>query len=149
MKGISQFMLEIDAVSYEYVKSIHVIYTDLFCFQASTALCILCHLYLQLNKKCCASENHLNPVRLLTGDPAVTDRGGDGPDSHWGNLSMRGSWLQRQPNTNSVPKGVTKRCCLSWLTNSALVYGPKCGGGGGFAESREFLQKVYVAETSC
>ncbi len=34
-------MSEIDAVLYEYVKSIHVIYTDLFCFQASTALCIL------------------------------------------------------------------------------------------------------------
>ena len=33
-------MSEIDAVLYEYVKSIHVIYTDLFCFQASTALCI-------------------------------------------------------------------------------------------------------------
>ncbi len=25
---------------YEYVKGIHVIYTDFFCFQASTALCI-------------------------------------------------------------------------------------------------------------
>jgi hypothetical protein len=32
------FMSGIDAVLYEYVKSIHVIYTDLFCFQASTAL---------------------------------------------------------------------------------------------------------------
>jgi hypothetical protein len=27
--------------------------------------------------------------------------------------------------------GVTKRCRLSWLTNSTLVYEPKCGGGGG------------------
>jgi hypothetical protein len=26
--------------------------------------------------------------------------------------------------------GVTKRCRLSWLTNSALAYEPKCGGGG-------------------
>ncbi len=26
---------------------------------------------------------------------------------------------------------VTKRCLLSWLTNSALVYEPKCEGGGG------------------
>ncbi len=26
-------------------------------------------------------------------------------------------------------QGVTKRCRLSWLTNSALVYDPKCGGG--------------------
>jgi hypothetical protein len=27
-------------------------------------------------------------------------------------------------------QGVTKRCRLSWLTNSALVYERKCGGGG-------------------
>ncbi len=27
--------------------------------------------------------------------------------------------------------GVTKRCRLSWLTNSALVYEPKCGGSEG------------------
>ncbi len=27
---------------------------------------------------------------------------------------------------------VTKRCRLSWLTNSAFVYEPKCGGGDGF-----------------
>jgi hypothetical protein len=26
---------------------------------------------------------------------------------------------------------VTKRCKLSWLTNSALVHEPKCGGGYG------------------
>jgi hypothetical protein len=25
--------------------------------------------------------------------------------------------------------GVTKRCSLSWLTNSSLAYEPKCGGG--------------------
>jgi hypothetical protein len=34
---------------------------------------------------------------------------------------------------NSGKQGVTKRCRLSWLTNSALVYEPKCvrkGGGG-------------------
>ncbi len=28
-------------------------------------------------------------------------------------------------------QGVTKKCRLSWLTNSALVYEPKCGGGAG------------------
>jgi hypothetical protein len=27
-------------------------------------------------------------------------------------------------------QGVTKRCRLSWLPNSALVYEPKCGGRG-------------------
>ncbi len=30
-------------------------------------------------------------------------------------------------------QGVTKRCHLSWLTNSALVYEPKCGGRDGIA----------------
>ncbi len=33
-------------------------------------------------------------------------------------------------------QGVKKRCRLSWLTNSALVYEPKCGGGGGDAISK-------------
>jgi hypothetical protein len=28
-------------------------------------------------------------------------------------------------------KWVTMRCRLSWLTNGALVYEPKCRGGGG------------------
>ncbi len=36
---------------------------------------------------------------------------------------------------NNIPffvnQGVTKRCRLSWLTNSALVYEPKCGRGEG------------------
>ncbi len=27
-------------------------------------------------------------------------------------------------------QGVTRRCCLSWLANSALVYVPKFGGRG-------------------
>jgi hypothetical protein len=30
-------------------------------------------------------------------------------------------------------QGVTKRCRLSWLTNSSLVHEPKCGGKGGVA----------------
>ncbi len=34
----------------------------------------------------------------------------------------------RKGDRNS--QGVTKRCRLSWLTNSARVYEPKCGGGG-------------------
>ncbi len=34
-------------------------------------------------------------------------------------------------------QGVTKRCRLSWLTNNAVVYEPKAGGGG---ELRGFRQ---------
>ncbi len=35
------------------------------------------------------------------------------------------------------PRGLQKRCRLSWQTNSALVYEPICGGRG---ESRGLIQ---------
>jgi hypothetical protein len=38
---------------------------------------------------------------------------------------------------------VTKRCRLAWLTNSALVYEPKCGGRGGFAGSQPVSTAVH------
>jgi hypothetical protein len=39
------------------------------------------------------------------------------------------------------PQGVTKRCRLSWLTNSALVCEPKWGvGGGGLRGLSQWLQ---------
>jgi hypothetical protein len=38
---------------------------------------------------------------------------------------------------------VTKRCRLSLLTNSALVYEPKCGGGG-VAESQPTSKAVHM-----
>jgi len=42
-------------------------------------------------------------------------------------------------------QGVTKRCRLSWLTISALVYEPKCGGGrGGVVESQLMSTAVYM-----
>jgi hypothetical protein len=47
---------------------------------------------------------------------------------------------------NSPEQGVTKRCRLSWLTNSALVYEPKRGGRGG--ESCESCG-VSANEYSC
>ncbi len=42
--------------------------------------------------------------------------------------------------TPLIPEGVTKRCRLSWLTKSTLVYESRCGGdgvggGGGFGVS--------------
>jgi hypothetical protein len=30
-----------------------------------------------------------------------------------------------------ILRGWSKKCRLSWLTNSALVFQPKCGGGVG------------------
>jgi hypothetical protein len=43
---------------------------------------------------------------------------------------------------NSV-RGFIKRCRLSWLTNSALVYESKCGGGGD-AGSQAMSTAVYM-----
>ncbi len=40
-------------------------------------------------------------------------------------------------------QGVTKRCRLSWLTNSALVYKPKCGWEG-VAGSRPMSTAVHM-----
>jgi hypothetical protein len=47
-------------------------------------------------------------------------------------------------------QGVTKRCRLSWLTNSALVYEPKYGGRGelrGLSQSvNDYLERKKIAE---
>jgi hypothetical protein len=40
-------------------------------------------------------------------------------------------------------QGVTKRCRLSWLTNRALVYEPKCGVTGGVAGSQPMSTAVH------
>jgi hypothetical protein len=39
--------------------------------------------------------------------------------------------------------GVTKRCRPSWLTNSALVYEPKCRRRGGVAGSQPMSTAVH------
>ncbi len=43
----------------------------------------------------------------------------------------------------SYSQGVTKRCRLSLLTNSALVYDPNCGGGG-VAGSQPMSTAVHI-----
>jgi hypothetical protein len=40
-------------------------------------------------------------------------------------------------------QGFTKRCCLSGLTNSALVNETKCGVRGGVAESQSMSTAVH------
>jgi hypothetical protein len=40
---------------------------------------------------------------------------------------------------------VTKRCRLSWLTNSSLLYESKCGGGGRIAGSQPMSTAVHNA----
>ncbi len=42
-------------------------------------------------------------------------------------LNIAGSHLQKSMKTRKQ-EVTAKRRCLSWLTNSALVYEPKCGG---------------------
>ncbi len=45
--------------------------------------------------------------------------------------------------TERSKQGVTKRCRLSWLTNSTLVYEPKCGGRVGVARSQPMSTALY------
>jgi hypothetical protein len=57
--------------------------------------------------------------------------------------------LFHKKNRNLVAwaQGVTKRCRLSWLTNSALIYEPKCGGGWlGCGESANEYSCTYGAQ---
>ncbi len=51
-------------------------------------------------------------------------------------LSWVTTWLHPPFNLAYCIQGVTKRCRLSWLTNSALVCEPKCWGRGGVAGSQ-------------
>jgi hypothetical protein len=43
-----------------------------------------------------------------------------------------------------VRQGVTKRCRLSWLTNSTLVYEPKRGRGRGVTGSQSTSAAVHM-----
>ncbi len=42
--------------------------------------------------------------------------------------------------SNILLQGVTKRCRPSWLTNSALVHEPKCGGRGALRGLSQWVQ---------
>ncbi len=44
----------------------------------------------------------------------------------------------------SAYQGVTKRCRLSWLTNSALVYEPKYEGRGGELRGLSQCEQLYT-----
>ncbi len=43
-------------------------------------------------------------------------------------------------------QGVTKRYCLSWLTNSTLLYENKCGGRGDLRVLRQWVQLYKGAQ---
>ncbi len=50
----------------------------------------------------------------------------------------------RNTKSTDAAQGVTKRCRLSWLTNSAHVCEPKCEGMGGVAGSQPMSTAVYT-----
>ncbi len=61
----------------------------------------------------------------------------DGPEPEFVNISRAQESIPRNRFLGSLivykiglSQGVTKRCRLSWLTNNALAYEPKCGRGG-------------------
>ncbi len=45
---------------------------------------------------------------------------------------------------NPLFKGVTKRCCLSWLTNSVSSYMSPYAGGGGVTGSQRVCTVVHM-----
>ncbi len=47
------------------------------------------------------------------------------------------------PPNQAILRGLSKRCLLSWLTNRALVYEPKCGGTGGIAGTQPMSTAVH------
>ena len=51
---------------------------------------------------------------------------------------------QCQPPALASNQGVTKRCRLSWLTNSALVYEPNCGKRGGCGVAADEYTAVHM-----
>ncbi len=72
---------------------------------------------------------------------------GGGELRHVKDLVLRirtGSGPNRVP-LDRIRQGVTKRCRLSWLTNSAVVYEPKCGGSGGVTGSQPMSIGVHMS----
>jgi hypothetical protein len=60
-------------------------------------------------------------------------------------MEVANLWRLAFPNDKRRPEqGITQRCRLSWLTNSALVYEPKCGGGGEGAGAQPMSTDVHM-----
>jgi hypothetical protein len=61
-------------------------------------------------------------------------------------------WMCRQSKISNsawavaIARGVTKRCRLSWQTNSALVYEPKFGGRGRVSASANEYSCTHGAQ---
>jgi hypothetical protein len=64
-------------------------------------------------------------------------------------LSVAGQFRGQKGLAPLKTQGVTERCRLSWLTNSALVYEPKCverGKGGGCGVSANEYSCAHGAQ---
>ncbi len=68
-------------------------------------------------------------------------------------VTSKTEWVTIQPERIAIDRkgttqGVTKRCRLSWLTNSALVlvYEPKCGGVGELRGISQWVQLYTGAQ---
>jgi hypothetical protein len=77
-----------------------------------------------------AEQNSLNPTLKESQDFLEQKSGFNRYDS-------------QHRNNKGSETGVTKRCRLSWLTNSALVYEPKCGGRGELRGSQPMSTVVH------
>jgi hypothetical protein len=53
-------------------------------------------------------------------------------------------WKGRREGVTRGQEGITKRCRLTWLTNSALLYEPNYGGGGGCGVSAREYSCTYT-----
>jgi hypothetical protein len=60
---------------------------------------------------------------------------------------MKGKIVKEVVGQGGVFAGVTERCRLSLLTNSALVYKPKRGGGGQRVQLRNEAQMKFGDHT--
>jgi hypothetical protein len=54
-----------------------------------------------------------------------------------------GCTAERKTGSGQGERGVIKGCRRSWLTNSVLVYEPKCGGSGGGTGSQPMSTAVH------
>jgi hypothetical protein len=88
-------------------------------------------------------ESFLGPVKWHRADRRVPF-GAQKTRAHDANLSY---FLSKDEKTLSTSakhndnQGFTKRC-RSWLTNSALLYEPKCGGGGSGISANEYRARI-------
>ncbi len=105
----------------------------------------------------CYRMSHFSVSPLTAGLAAISSSSRESltealttPVSPFSPVSSGAAVWRAQSCSSAVPcnQGVRKRCRLSWLTNSALVYEPKCGerGGGlwGLSQSVQLYTEAQI-----